>query len=329
LKAVSAPLRHLEILDETGGMVTSPPLLFSSEELHRESFGWNIPLAELVPALRQRASQLGVVCVEGKAKSAEVVVSGIEVLLEDGQVLRGEVTIAADGADSVLRNSAGILIDLWAFDQNAMVTSFDHSGPHHDTSTERHRLGGPFTTVPLPGNRSSLVWMGFPTTIESLMELPIERLAMEVQMATHGKLGLISNLSLPRSFAMRGIKAREFAARRTLLVGEAAHAFPPIGAQGLNMSLRDAGHAVDVIVGRDDAGSDEVMAQYNAARQADVLQRQLVITALNRSLLAAFLPIDILKAGAMAAISTFPPLRELVMREGLAPTGHLPVAMRE
>jgi 2-octaprenyl-6-methoxyphenol hydroxylase len=160
------------------------------------------------------------------------------------------------------------------------------------------------------------------------MELPIERLAMEVQLATHGKLGLISNLSLPRCFAMRGIKAREFAARRTLLVGEAAHAFPPIGAQGLNMSLRDAGHAVVVVVGRDDAGSDEVMAQYNAARQADVLQRQLVITALNRSLLAAFLPIDILKAGAMAAISTFPPLRELVMREGLAPTGHLPVAMR-
>jgi 2-octaprenyl-6-methoxyphenol hydroxylase len=245
-----------------------------------------------------------------------------------GQRFYGEVLIAADGIESLLRKSAGISVDRWSFDQSALVTTFSHSGSHHDVSTERHRPGGAFTTVPLPGNASSLVWMGAPNIIESLLFRTGQELAMEIQIATRGTLGLISNVSPPKAFPMRGLRARSFAANRTMLTGETAHAFPPVGAQGLNMSLRDVGHAVDVVLGHDDAGSSAAMADYHARRSRDVTERQAIISAMNTSMLAEFLPLDLMRVGALSAISSFPPLRQLVMRQGLAPTNNLPYAMR-
>ena len=220
------------------------------------------------------------------------------------------------------------MVDTWNYDQVAIATSFAHSMGHGDISVEYHRAAGPFTTVPLPGDRSSLVWMERPARAEAIMTLSDKDLAAEIQIATHGELGLISAIGPRKAFPMKGLTARQFARNRTILVGEAAHVVPPIGAQGLNMSLRDAGHAVDVLLGHKDAGADDVMEQYHAARAADVLQRQAAITMLNRSLLAEFLPLDIMRVGALSAIASFPPLRGLVMREGLAPQGHLPVAMR-
>ena len=111
---------------------------------------------------------------------------------------------------------------------------------HDYVSTEYHKSAGPFTTVPLPQGRSSLVWMERPARAEALMAMTEKELAAEIQIETHGELGLISNLGPRKSFPMKGLTARQFAKDRLILIGEAAHVVPPIGAQGLNMSLRDA-----------------------------------------------------------------------------------------
>ena len=182
--------------------------------------------------------------------------------------------------------------------------------------------------MPLPGNASSLVWMGAPPAIESLLDRSGRELAMEIQLITRGTLGLISDVRPAKAFPMRGLRARQFAANRTILTGETAHAFPPVGAQGLNMSLRDVGHAIDVVLGFDDAGSLAAMTEYHRRRSADVTERQAIISAMNTSMLAELLPLDLLRVGALSAISAFPPLRQLVMRQGLAPSNNLPFAMR-
>jgi 2-octaprenyl-6-methoxyphenol hydroxylase len=141
-------------------------------------------------------------------------------------------------------------------------------------------------------------------------------------------LGLISEVETPHSFPMRGVKAERFAAKRTYLVGEAAHVFPPVGAQGLNMSLRDAGHLVDVVLAHEDAGSDKAMQEYDALRRPDVVPRQLGISLMNRSMLADVMPPHLARAAGLAAVAMVPPLRKLAIREGLSPSGGLPFAMR-
>ncbi|MFT3672076.1 FAD-dependent monooxygenase [Aestuariivirga sp.] len=328
LGVISSPLLHLDLIDDMGNLITAPRLTFSAAEVGLDAFGWNIPLGSLIVELRAAAERAGVTIVNDTVTSAENLGAVAAVETAGGQRYYGEVLIAADGIESVLRKAAGIGVDRWSFDQHALVTTFRHSGPHHGVSTERHRPGGAFTTVPMPGNASSLVWMGAPPVIESLLQRSLRELAMEIQLITRGTLGLISDVTPPKSFPMRGLRARQFAANRTILTGETAHAFPPVGAQGLNMSLRDVGHAIDVVLGHDDAGSPAAMADYHDRRSADVTERQAIITVMNTSMLAEFLPLDLMRVGALSAISAFPPLRQLVMRQGLAPSKNLPFAMR-
>lgn len=328
LGVISSPLLHLDLIDDMGNLITAPRLTFSAAEVGLDAFGWNIPLSGLIPELRAAAERAGVTIVNDTVTSAENLGAVAAVETAGGQRYYGEVLIAADGIESVLRKAANIGVDRWSFDQHALVTTFRHSGPHHGVSTERHRPGGAFTTVPMPGNASSLVWMGAPPVIESLLQRSLRELAMEIQLITRGTLGLISDVTPPKSFPMRGLRARQFAANRTILTGETAHAFPPVGAQGLNMSLRDVGHAIDVVLGHDDAGSPAAMADYHDRRSADVTERQAIITVMNTSMLAEFLPLDLMRVGALSAISAFPPLRQLVMRQGLAPSKNLPFAMR-
>ena len=106
----------------------------------------------------------------------------------------------------------------------------------------------------MPGNRSSLVWMERPARAAELMALTDAELAAEIQIGTHGELGRVSKIGPRRLFPMQGLVARDFARNRIILIGEAAHVVPPIGAQGLNMSLRDAAQAADLMAGEDDPG---------------------------------------------------------------------------
>jgi 2-octaprenyl-6-methoxyphenol hydroxylase len=116
----------------------------------------------------------------------------------------------------------------------------------------------------------------------------------------------------------------DFARGRVALIGEAAHVIPPIGAQGLNMGLRDAADIADIVLeaiaSGDDPGSPQVMKRYDSARRVDVLSRTFAIDLANRTLLSDFLPLQSLRAAGLHLIGSFGPLRRVAMREGLAPS---------
>lgn len=328
LATFAAPLHKLRIVDDTGSLVVAPSLEFESRELNLEAFGWNIPLNRLLPALRQRAEDFGVTFIEAAATGANSSEDEIRIALSNSSEISASVCIAADGANSTMRKSAGIAADDWSYDQSAIATSFSHSMGHSDVSTEYHKSAGPFTTVPLPEGRSSLVWMERPARAEELMAMSDRELAAEIQIETHGELGLVSEIGLRKSFPMKGLTARQFAKGRVILVGEAAHVVPPIGAQGLNMSLRDAAHAADLILAAPDPGSESVMTEYNAVRRAEVLPRQQIIDIMNKSLLLGLLPLEGIRALSFAALHGIAPLKRLVTEHGLSPQKNLPFAMR-
>jgi len=329
LAAKTAPLRKLRIIDDTGSLVLARPLEFDSLDMQLAAFGWNIPLQLLLPSLRQRATELGVTFIEAAVSGAKASGEAIEIDLSNGSKISAEVAIAADGANSLLRTAVGISYESWSYEQTAIATSFAHSAAHYNISTEYHKSAGPFTTVPLLGGRSSLVWMERPARAEAIMAMSDREIAVEIQIETHGELGIVSSMGPRKAFAMKGLIARHFARDRVILIGEAAHVVPPIGAQGLNMSLRDAALATDLILASSDAGSAGVAASYNADRRAEVIPRQQMIDLMNRSLLLGYMPLETARAAGLAALHYFAPLKRFVMQHGLSPLRNVPFAMRE
>ena len=321
LKELAAPLRKLRLIDDTGALVSAPTLTFAARELGLDAFGWNIPLSVLKPALEARADALGVnimrASVEGFASHAH----HARLSLAGGTMLGAMLAIAADGRNSTLRRAVGIEVTSWSYDQTAIAVSFAHSQPHHGISSEYHKPAGPFTTVPLPGQRSSLVWMETPARAGKLMALDDRALAGEIQALSHGELGLVSDIGPRQSFPMAGARAQSFARDRVMLIGETAHVVPPIGAQGLNMSFRDAADAVALAAAARAAGEDiasaKMLSDYDRRRKLDVRPRQAVIDLMNRSLLSGFLPLEAGRAAGLAALASFGPLRRFAMSAGL------------
>ena len=135
----------------------------------------------------------------------------------------------------------------------------------------------------------------------------------------------------PGFVPMEGLIARDFAAPRLALAGEAAHAFPPIGAQGLNLGLRDVAHLRDCIekYGADDPGDPSVLDAFARLRRTDISSRTYGVDMLNRSLLTPILPVDFARGAGLRLLANVKPLRRLAMREGIMPQGNVPSMMRQ
>ncbi len=336
LKEVSNPLRKLRLVDDTGSLFSAPAVTFNAADAGWDAFGWNVPLQDLTPALAQKAQALGVEFIRDSASGvAHERQRSVRVQLQSGGEVSAPVVLAADGRASRIRESAGFIMLRHDYEQVALGCFFSHSADHDDMSTEYHKpRQGAFTTVPMPGRRSSLVWMMRPQAAEEIMALPERELARRMQVESHGDLGRIHDVTPPRAFPMTTSIAHDFAKERIVLIGEAAHAVPPIGAQGLNMSLRDAALAAELIGDAfafgDDFGAESIMHDYDRIRRRDIFPRKAAIHVVNTALLTDFLPYQAIRAGAITLAARVPMIRDIIMRQGLAPADeHLPRIMRE
>ena len=332
LQGVSASLDNLKLVDDTGSTFAAPTVNFASSELGEEPFGWNIPLEQLTNALHRAALSAGATPIAHKVVRFTSRGGAAQVETDGGVTVHAPITVAADGRNSPVRACAGVSARTWEYPQVALAMSFAHTRAHNGTSIELHKSNGPFTTVPLPGNKSSLVWLVNPDSVDEITSLSPDHLAIRLQLEMHGELGLIESASTPVQIPMMGLTASKFAASRAMLIGEAAHVVPPIGAQGLNMSLRDAAHAAELVCDAnrldEDPGSDAVLAKFDTARRADVVPRQAAIDTMNRSLISQFFPLHAARSAGMNLLQHVPPLRKMAMEHGLQPPGPLPRTMR-
>jgi 2-octaprenyl-6-methoxyphenol hydroxylase len=323
LSANATPLRTMRIVDDTGRLIRAPEVAFSAGEIDLAAFGYNVANAELVAVLEAAVAQRNVRRIAALADAVTIGGDGISIGLANGETVDARLVVAADGRRSRVREAAGIGIDEWRYDQAALVCDLRHSLPHHVTSTEFPTPYGPFSLVPLKGNRSSLVWVDRPDAAERHGALSDSDMAAEIERRSHSILGSVT-LDGPRQvFPLSGLTARAFAANRVMLVGEAAHLFPPIGAQGLNLGYRDVVALEETLseaLGKngDDPGSPASIAAYDRARRGDVLARTVAVDALNRTLLSDFLPVQALRGLGLFLIDRVPMLRQMAMRQGIA-----------
>jgi 2-octaprenyl-6-methoxyphenol hydroxylase len=333
LEGCTEPLVALRLVDGTGSLFRAPEVLFEASEIGEAAFGLNIENGPLLGALAARVeAHEGIRWLPTTVSTIEPAAEQVGLRLADGDSREAELVVGADGAQSPSRAAAGIATRHWTYPQVALASRFAHERPHRGVSTELHRRAGPLTTVPLPGNRSSLVWVETPAEAERLMGLGEAAFARELELALGSFLGAITEVGPRASFPIAGAAAASLGARRIALVGEAGHRLPPIGAQGLNLGLRDAAWLADLVseavaAGRD-PGSPELLAAYDRARRADVASRAAVVDVLNRSLIAGLLPIDLARGAGLAALKAIAPLRQRFMREGMSPGGALPSLMR-
>ncbi|ALK09575.1 UbiH/UbiF family hydroxylase [Blastochloris viridis] len=329
----AAPLRGMRLIDDTGGLIRAPQLEFRATELGLDAFGWNVANRDLVAAQRARlAAHPRLTVREAKVEAVEITDSHVFLRPAAGDTIRARLVVAADGRNSLARTAAGITVTHHRYPQTAVTLNLLHSAHHHDVSTEFHTRRGPFTLVPLPGDRSSLVCVTSPEDADVLMAQDDTALARELERRAHFVLGRFKIDGGRAAWPLAAETPSRLGARRVALVGEAAHVVPPIGAQGLNLGLRDGAMLAELVAEArregDDVGSDALLRRYGDARRIDIMSRTFAIDTLNRSLMSPFLPLHAARSAALWLVDRLPFLRRLVMREGLGPRLGEPRLMR-
>lgn len=321
----AAPLDVMRIVD-AGGETHQPRLTreFRSADISDQPFGWNLPNWLLRREMLARLEALpNVQFRPGTATTRLFTREGeARVGLSDGATLRTRLVVAADGRESPMRRAAGIDVHTTRYGQKALAFATTHDIPHDNVSTEIHRSGGPFTLVPLPdwdGRPSSaVVWMERGPRAKELLAL--DRPAFEAAM-TERSCGLFGPLTLASRRTIWPIisqSAARLSGERIALMAEAAHVVPPIGAQGLNMSLRDLRCLLDLAQAhRADPGTAQVLEAYHAARIRDVELRVRGIDLLNRASMAGAQPLRDARALGLGALYGLAPVRHTLMRMGL------------
>ncbi|HEY3790540.1 MAG TPA: UbiH/UbiF family hydroxylase [Bradyrhizobium sp.] len=321
----AAPLQTMRLVDDTGRLIRAPEVRFSSQEIGLDQFGYNIGNRELMTALEQRAADFpNLTRFDDDAQAIDPEEAIVTLRTAGGTSLAARLVVGADGRQSLSRTAAGIAVSRRDLSQAALTFNVGHSRPHRNISTEFHTPSGPCVFVPLPGNRCSVVWVSTPDQTERLLAMSDDELSEAAEAQSHSVLGRIRVEPGRHLFPLAIETSAPFARHRIALIGEAAHVLPPIGAQGLNMGLRDAADITAIVsdarANGEDPGTPAVLQRYHQARRADVASRTFAIDVANRSLLSDFLPVQSARAAGLHLIGAFGPLRRLAMREGLAPS---------
>ena len=321
----AAPLQTMRILD-AGGAAGEARVArdFVASDISDEPFGWNLPNWLLRRELSAQLADLPNVAFRPGTgtKSLFTRTGEARVGLSDGSRIRARLVIAADGRDSPMRTAAGIGVRRHTYGQKALAFAVTHQVEHDNISTEVHRSGGPFTLVPLPDHEgahsSAVVWLEHGRRVLELAQLDRPEFETAMTERSCGILGPLTLASRRTVWPIVSQHAERMSGERLALMAEAAHVVPPIGAQGLNMSLADLACLLDLAeASPQDLGESRMLEAYNRKRAADVRMRVTGIDALNRASIAGAQPLRDLRAMGIGALHALPPVRHTLMRIGL------------
>lgn len=317
-----AELQILRIIDDSARPAITQD--FAASDIGLAAFGVNMPNNTLRAALWESAQAIDHIRIlDTGLADFNAGATQLNAKLDDSRTIRAQLLVGADGRRSRTREIAGISCKSRDYGQSAITCVLSHSRPHNHISTEFHRPGGPFTLVPLPGNRSSLVWVEKTDDAARYVAMSRHALTRLIQDKTQGALGKIEMENAPSSWPLQMIRATKLTGPRVTLIAEAAHVLHPLGAQGLNLSLRDCAALAEILADGlrqgQDPGSASLLAAYERRRRPDIAGRIIGTNGLHDMITARFLPANTLRRVGLRTIGAVPPLKNLAMREGLTP----------
>lgn len=293
-------------------------LSFDAGDIGRAQLGWIVEHGLIVRALWDCFGDLPVIT-GATIAAARFDDTGAELQLDTGRRLSARLCIAADGADSQLRQLAGIETIGWRYGERAIVCHVHTAQPHQATAWQRFLKTGPLAFLPLADGRCSIVWSAADAEAERLLALDDAAFCTALGTAFEHALGEVS-LPTPRvAFPLRLQHARDYVRPGIALIGDAAHAIHPLAGQGVNLGFGDAQSLVDTLIAARDAGRDwsslRTLSRYTRARQAENLEMLAVTDTLDRLFRAPVPGLRPLLGAGLEAVNALAPLRGVLARQ--------------
>jgi 2-octaprenyl-6-methoxyphenol hydroxylase len=261
----------------------------------------------------------------------------ITVELADGSEFAARLLVGADGAQSPIRERAGIASHGWRYRQSAIVTTVAHERDHGGRAEEHFLPAGPFAILPLKrdpslGHRSSIVWTEDTQEAARIVALPDGEFHAELERRFGLRLGEIQAVGPRRALPLGVSVARAFIADRLALVGDAAHVIHPIAGQGLNMGLKDVAALAEVIVDAVrlglDPGSLAVLERYQRWRRFDTMAMGVATDALNRLFSNQSDILRLARGVGLGMVERLPVLKRFFIREAAGLVGEVPKLLK-
>ncbi len=318
---IGTPLRKIRIIDGTNRLFRAPEALFDAREANYQNFGYNLANIDLLASFEEQAKKTknysrinGYFSKLNKKNNKYIIVT------DDGAEIECSLIIGADGKKSPIRKAANISIKKNDYRQSALVCDLELEREIGETSIEFHYENGPFTLVPAGGKKANLVWIDNDNYLNQVKQADQQeqiKIFEKFSQNLFGNIKLISDIYI---FPLTTFSAKIYAKDNIVLLGEAAHGFPPVGAQGLNLSLRDIIDLLDILTKVDKSKENwAILAakDYAKKRKSDVKQTIFMVDGLFRSLMSDFLPVQALRSGSIWALKTLPILRKKAFSIGM------------
>lgn len=321
IAAEAQPITEMVIADSrTSDPVRPVFLTFGGEAAANEPFAHMVLNRHLTGALRRRAGEMGIDIMQNTAvETFNVEPSSVVAHLADGIRCRTRVLVAADGIKSRLRDMAGIRTVKWEYGQSGIVCTVAHERPHEGRAEEHFLPAGPFATLPLKGNRSSIVWTERTEDAERLIAADDLVFEHELEQRFGLKLGEIHVEGPRRAWPLGLTLARDFVRPRFALAGDAAHGIHPIAGQGLNLGFKDVAALAQVLVEADrlgeDIGAHDVLCRYERWRRFDTVQMGVTTDILNRLFSNDLAPLRAVRDIGLGLVDRMPGMKNLFIRQ--------------
>ncbi len=327
IKPEAEPILRMVITDSKATDPVRPVFLtFEGDGGEGRPFAHMVPNTALVGALREACGELGVPI--RQSTMVERFTSGdhaVTILLAGGEEIEARLLVACDGVRSKLREAAGIKVVEFDYGQSGIVTTVEHERPHNGTAEEHFLPAGPFATLPLKNNRSSLVWTENAIDAERLVKGDDFLFEVELERRFGHKLGHLKVVGGRRAFPLGLTLARDFVAPRFALAGDAAHGIHPISGQGLNLGFKDVAALAETLVEADrlglDIGSLAVLERYQTWRRFDTFRMGVTTDVLNRLFSNDITPVRIARDIGLGLVDRLPPLKNFFIRQAASVAG--------
>jgi len=327
------PILDMVVTDSKLDDAVRPTFLtFAGEVEEGEPFAHMVENRHLVDALVAKAKALGVELRDGAVKGFEADEGSVKVSTSDGAPISARLLVGADGANSLIREQAGISTYGWDYDQSAIVTTVAHEREHNGRAEEHFLPAGPFAILPLTGKRCSIVWTEEAREARRIVSLPDSEFHAELEKRFGLQLGELKAIGPRRAFPLGLFTAREFIGKRLALVGDAAHIIHPIAGQGLNMGLRDVAALAEAVadaarLGLDPGGPD-VLERYQRWRRFDTMMMGVATDGLNRLFSNRSDALRLVRDIGLGLVERMPALKRMFIREAAGFTGEVPKLLR-
>jgi 2-octaprenyl-6-methoxyphenol hydroxylase len=254
------------------------------------------------------------------------------ITLDDGQTIKASLIVGADGRNSFTRDAAGLKLNGWAYPQSALTLTVAHELSHEGTAEEHFTPTGVFATLPLQGNRSSLVWTELHDEAKRLHQLSDDAFLIEVSKRFGAHRGALK-LEGPRHvYPLSMMIADEMVAPRLALIGDAAHVIHPLAGLGLNLGFKDVAALADCVMDAvslgEDIGGASVLSRYAKWRRFDTVSTAYLLDGLNRLFANDIAALKLIRDAGLKLVDRSHVAKSFFMKEAAGKIGDLPRLMR-